>query len=198
MIKTQTIAHIQAQLFTVPPYAVALVFMLLMTTFSDRYQTRALPAASVFIIGIVGWTILLTVNAHKPTASELHARYFGCICVVTAGYTNIPLIISWVSGNTGNQSQRAANLGMLNTLGQCMSLAAAFLFPSKEKPQFKKGCTVNIAFACLGLCIMLGMTTFYRLENKRRDKVEGGRPPKGAHLNTIEEFDLAPGFRYVP
>lgn len=70
-------------------------------------------------------------------------------------------------------------------------------FPSKEGPQYHKGCTVNVTFACLGLCIMLGMTTYLRLENKRRDKVEGGRPPKGSHIETLEQFDLAPGFRYV-
>ena len=40
---------------------------------------------------------------------------------------------------------------------------------------------------------MLGMTTYLRLENKKRDKVEGGRPPKGSHLETFEKFDLAPG-----
>jgi len=80
-------------LFTVPPYAVALVFMLLLTTFSDRYQTRGLPAACVFIIALTGWAILLSVNAHHPTPGQLHARYFGCICVVTAGYTNIPIIM---------------------------------------------------------------------------------------------------------
>ncbi|KAJ7822904.1 major facilitator superfamily domain-containing protein [Mycena olivaceomarginata] len=44
-----------AQLLTVPPYVVALVFMLL-------------------IIAIVGWAILLAVPAVAPTYSDLHAR----------------------------------------------------------------------------------------------------------------------------
>jgi hypothetical protein len=44
---------------------------------------------------------------------------------------------------------------------------------------------------------MLFMTTWLRFENRRRDKVEGGRPPKGSHIETLEQFDLAPGFRYV-
>lgn len=83
----------QAQLFTVPPYVVALVFMLLLTSFSDHKQTRGIPAACVFLIGLVGWTLLLTINAHKPTHTELHVRYFACICVVVAGYTNIPIVI---------------------------------------------------------------------------------------------------------
>lgn len=87
---------------------------------------------------------------------------------------------------------------MLNTLGQCLSLAASFLFPSNEGLQFTKGCSINIAFQCLGFVIALAMTLYYRMENKRRDKVEGGRPPAGTPLETMEKFDLAPGFRYVP
>lgn len=59
---------------------VALVVMLLITTYSDRYQTRGIPVASVFCIGIVGWAILLGI---KPDTA-LHARYFGCICVVVS------------------------------------------------------------------------------------------------------------------
>lgn len=82
-----------AQLFTVPPYAVALVFMLLLTTYSDAKQARGIPIACVFAIGIIGWSILLAIPAAKITEAQYSARYFACICVVTAGYTNIPLII---------------------------------------------------------------------------------------------------------
>jgi MFS family permease len=93
IIKGLGYTNAEAQLFTVPPYACALVFMLLLTSYSDYKQARAIPAAIVFIIALVGWTILMTVNAHHATASELHVRYFGCICVVIAGYTNIPIIM---------------------------------------------------------------------------------------------------------
>lgn len=30
-------------------------------------------------------------------------------------------------------------------------------------------------------------------QNKRRDTVEGGRPPKGTTLNVLEDYDLAEG-----
>ncbi|WVQ82750.1 hypothetical protein IAT38_004882 [Cryptococcus sp. DSM 104549] len=194
IIKGFGYTNARAQLFTVPPYAVALVFMLLLTTFSDKKQTRGLPAASVFCLGIIGWAILLSV----PANTHYSARYFACICIVTAGYTNIPIIMSWQSGCTGSQSQRAASLGMLNTLGQCLSLAAAFLFPKKEGPQYRKGASINLAFQALGLVIVLCMSAWYRYENRRRDKVEGGTPPKGTPVNVREFHDLAPGFRYVP
>jgi hypothetical protein len=53
----------------------------------------SIPAASVFIIGIVGWVLLLTISPVKASASHLHIRYFGCICIVTAGYCAIPIIM---------------------------------------------------------------------------------------------------------
>ncbi|KAK4698779.1 hypothetical protein P7C70_g7490, partial [Phenoliferia sp. Uapishka_3] len=215
IIKGLGYSNADAQLYTVPPYVVSLVFMLMIATYSDRYQTRGIPIASVFAIALVGWSILLGVKPHHATASALHARYFGCICVVTAGYANIPLIISWQSGNTGSQSQRAVSLGMLNSIGsfsplliwtnhadaifpgQCLSILAAFLFPSNEGPRYIKGASLNIAFSAAGLIGTLAMTIYYHRENKRRDSVEGGRPPKGTTLNVLEDYDLAEGFRYT-
>lgn len=67
--------------------------MLLLTSFSDWKQTRGVPAACIFLVGLTGWAILLGVPAEHPTATALHVRYFGCICVVVAGYVNIPIII---------------------------------------------------------------------------------------------------------
>ncbi|KAJ7662827.1 major facilitator superfamily domain-containing protein [Mycena polygramma] len=187
-----------AQLYTVPPYVVSLVFMLLVSTYSDHYQTRGIPVAGVFCVAIVGWGILFGVNPVHATTSALHARYFGCICVVTAGYSNIPLIMSWQSSNTGSQSQRAVSLGMLNAIGQCLSVLAAFLFPTPEGPRYTKGCATNLAFAVLGLLVSLGMTAYYRWENRRRDEVEGGKPAGDAVVNVLEDYDLARGFRYTP
>lgn len=42
------------------------------------------------------------------------------------------------------------------------------------------------------------MTTYYRLENRKRDEREGGRPPKGMRIENIStEYDRAVGFRYT-
>ncbi|KAJ7778849.1 major facilitator superfamily domain-containing protein [Mycena maculata] len=198
IIKGLGYTNAKAQLFTVPPYVVTLVFMLLISTYSDRFQTRGVPVACVFLVSVVGWGILLGISPIDPTHTALHTRYFGCICIVAAGYANIPLIMAWQSGNTGAQSQRAVSLGMLNAIGQCLSILAAFLFPTSEGPKYIKGCAVNVAFSVLGLLGAVAMTIYYRLENRRRDRVEGGTPPKDAVINVVEEYDLAKGFRYTP
>ncbi|GAA5927892.1 hypothetical protein JCM10213_000919 [Rhodosporidiobolus nylandii] len=192
-------SNADAQLYSVPPYAVALAYMLLITSFSDKKQTRGIPSMSVYAIGIVGWVILLAVNPVGVTKGGLRARYFACCCLATAGYANIPLVMSWVSRNAPNESQRAVSLGSLNALGQCLSILASFLFPSKEGPRYMKGASTNIAFQCLGMLIVLCMTIYYRAENARRDQREGGRPPKDMRIEGVNEnYDKAVGFRYVP
>ncbi len=82
---------------------------------------------------------------------------------------------------------------MLNTIGQCLSVLASYSFPSKQGPYYTKGITLNIAFQSLGFCLAIAMTLYYRWENKRRDKLEGGPPAAGTVINTIEEHDLAVG-----
>lgn len=199
IIKGLGYTNADAQLFSVPPYVVALVFMLLITSYSDRYQTRGVPVMVVFAVGIVGWSILLAVKPHHATHAALHARYFGVICVVVAGYSAIPLIMSWQAANVATESQKAAVLGSLNSIGQCLSVLAAFSFPSAQGPRYVKGISLNIAFQALGLLITFAMTTYYRLENRRRDKRDGGRPLKGLPIEGLhEQYDLAPGFRYTP
>ena len=76
-------------------------------------------------------------------------------------------------------------------------MAATFLFPKTEGPAFSKGTYVNIAFQSLGFVIAIGLTLWYRYENARRDKAEGGRPPKTERIDISEHYDRSVGFRYV-
>ncbi|KAI5476042.1 MFS general substrate transporter [Pseudohyphozyma bogoriensis] len=198
IIKGLGYTNAKSQLMTVPPYVVALVFVVTVTTISDRKQTRGLVTAFVFCVGLTGWIILLAVSPVKPSSGALKARYFACFLIVCGGYSNSPILIAWQSNNTGCESQRATSLGLLNSVGQCLSILAAFVFPSTEAPRYIKGIALNIAFQVLGFCVVVGMSLYYRWENRRRDTVEGPAPPKGTALNVLEEYDLAPGFRYTP
>jgi MFS family permease len=100
--------------------------------------------------------------------------------------------MAWVSNNCPSQSQRATNLGMLNSLGQCLSILAAFIFPTSEGPTWRKGFGVNLAFNLLAIVIALALTVYFRMENKKRDKREGGKPHVGTPQN-FQAYDLSPG-----
>ena len=184
-------SNADAQLYTVPPYACAAVFMVLTAKFSDRTHCRGLFVAGVMMVSCTGWTILLAV------ADNQHARYFATFLLVMGSFAAVPLMLSWVSNNSANESQRAVELGMLNGIGQCFAILASFIFPSDEKPLWRKGFGLNLAFNGLAVIIAIGLYLSLRLENARRDKNEGGRPSNMSKVDVYTYNDLAPGFRYV-
>ncbi|BGP29184.1 hypothetical protein JCM10296v2_000922 [Rhodotorula toruloides] len=206
IVKGLGYSNTDAQLYSVPPYACALGVMLLLTGISDRLKSRGIFVMLVYCIGIlnplyvtaVGWAILYGVSPIHVSKGGLRARYFACCCLASAGYANIPLIMAWVSNNSPSESQHAVGLGMLNSVGQCLSILASFLLPKVEGPRFVKGEYVNLAFQAFGLVIALCMTLYFRWENARRDKREGGRPVKGMRVEGVTTaYDQAVGYRYV-
>jgi hypothetical protein len=106
-------------------------------------------------------------------------------------------MLSWVSNNCGNESQRAVELGMLNGIGQCFAILASFIFPSTDKPLWHKGFGLNLAFNALAAIIAVALHLSLRYENARRDRKEGGRPSDMTNVDVSTYNDLAPGFRYV-
>ena len=184
-------SNADAQLYTVPPYACATVFMILASFLSDRFRCRGLFVAGAMMISCTGWIILLAVVDNQ------HARYFASFLLVMGSFAAIPLNLSWVSNNSANESQRVVEFGILNAIGQCFAILASFIFPSGEKPLWRKGFGLNLAFNALAAIVAVVLYLILRHENARRDRQEGGRPSDMAHVDVDTFNDLAPGFRYV-
>ena len=70
VIKNLGYSNADAQLFTVPPYACALVVMYLLNYFSDRTQKRGPFLMFSFALGIIGWAMLLGVTHNLHARSE--------------------------------------------------------------------------------------------------------------------------------
>lgn len=184
-------SNADAQLYSVPPYACAAVFMILTSFLSDRFRCRGLFVCGVMMVSCMGWIILLAVVDNQ------HARYFATFLLVMGSFAAVPLTLSWVSNNSANESQRVVELGMLNSIGQCFAILAAFIFPSGDKPLWRKGFGLNLAFNALAAILALILYFILRHENARRDRMEGGHPVSMADVDVDKYNDLAPGFRYV-
>jgi MFS family permease len=191
IVKSLGYSNADAQLYTVPPYACAAVFMILTSFLSDRTRCRGLFVSGVMMTSCIGWIILLVVTNNQ------HARYFATFLLVMGSFAAIPLTLSWVSNNSGSESQRVVQLGMLNSIGQCFAILAAFIFPSNEKPFWRKGFGLNLAFNALAAIVAVALYLNLRRENARRDRKEGGRPSNMTDVDVHTYNDLAPGFRYV-
>ena len=82
-------ANARAQLLTVPPYAVAAVFLCLNSYVSDRLQSRGPFVAGVSALAAIGYVILLAVP------ENVHARYFATFCITSGTYGMICTSLAW-------------------------------------------------------------------------------------------------------
>ncbi|EJF55809.1 MFS general substrate transporter [Dichomitus squalens LYAD-421 SS1] len=191
IIKTFGFTNALAQLLTVPPYAVAAIFLCLNSYISDRLQSRGPFVAGVSALAAIGYVILLAVP------ENVHARYFATFCIVSGTYTTIGVIIAWFAHNLGSETKKATGIPMYMAIGQCGSVLGSHLFPSTEGPRYIKGFAVTCALEFLAAIVAIVLTVNYRLENKRRDR-EHGKPILNATVDTSDLADQAPDFRYVP
>ncbi|KZS98503.1 MFS general substrate transporter [Sistotremastrum niveocremeum HHB9708] len=201
ILKTFGFTNADAQLLTVAPYACATVVIVILSWLSDRLQTRGLVVASSCTIAAIGYILLLTV------VSNVHVRYFAVFCITSGTYTSIGLVIAWFAHNLASETKRATGVPMFMAIGQCGSILGSHIYPSTQGPKYIKGFAgKSIQFLGMQRAYRLSSilrpsihsrTVSYRLENRRRDKIFG-KPISGEQINTSENADKAPAFRYLP
>lgn len=181
----------EAQLLTVPPYAVAAVILLSFSWASDRLQTRGIFMTTASTIGAVGYLILLVVPTNH------HARYFATFCIVSGTYATIGLIIAWFAHNLGSETKRATGIPMFMAIGQCGSVLGSHLFPLTDQPRYIKGFAANCGLEFLAALCAIVLSVSYRYDNAKRNRLYGV-PEPDERVETKVLADKAPNFRYIP
>ncbi|KAI0281818.1 MFS general substrate transporter [Russula aff. rugulosa BPL654] len=187
IIKTFGYTNALAQLLTVPPYAVTAIVITISSWLSDRLLTRGLFVIISSAVGGAGYLMLLTVEYNN------HVRYFATFLVVSGTYTTIGLVLAWYAHNLGSETKRATGTPLYMAIGQCGSILGSHLFPTTEGPRY---IIVLVGLLFLGSMCASVLTTHYRYENARRNRVYG-KPIPNARVDTSELADRAPGFRYT-
>jgi sugar phosphate permease len=183
-------SNAKAQLFTVPPYAVAAAVLILFSFISDRLESRGIPIAISSVIGFVGYLLLLLV-AHND-----HVRYFSIFCITSGTYTGIGLILAWFAHNLGSETKKATGIPIFMAIGQCGSILGSHIYPKTDGPRYIRGFAICCGLSWLVVIAALILTISYRLENARRNKIYGVPKPL-SKVDTSELADKAPHFRYV-
>ncbi|KAI0642691.1 MFS general substrate transporter [Trametes meyenii] len=191
IIATLGYTNALAQLLTVPPYAVAVVYMCTTAYASDRTQNRGGFIAAASTLGAIGYAILVGIH------SNVYARYFAMFCITSGTYSTIGLMFAWYAHNLGSESKKAAGMPLYMAIGQCGSILGTHLYPTIEGPRYSKGFSVTCALQFTAVVSALVLMKSYRKENQRRDVVYG-RPLPDSPVDTSVWADKAPLFRYTP
>ncbi|KAI0027953.1 MFS general substrate transporter [Vararia minispora EC-137] len=160
---------LSAQLWTVPPYAIAFVVTVVTAFLSDRYEARSIGAGVSLVVSGVAYIVQ---GALPPTA--FNAR-FGMLVISTSfAFASIPPLLSWITGNL--RSTAAATLAVpLNvSIGQFGQIVGVYIYKSGEAPGYPTGHYTNASFCLLGALVVVLLRIVYVRRN--RVLAEGERP----------------------
>ncbi|TBU33896.1 MFS general substrate transporter [Dichomitus squalens] len=155
-------AGLRAQLFTVPPYALAFFVVTAVAWISDRFEMRAWAMAASFAICGISFVIE---GSLPPTAFT--ARY-AVLCVgVPFAYAVSGPTLSWLTGNlrgTGASTLAVPLNGSFSTFGQIIGL---FIYKTSESPGFPTGHYTNAGFMFSGALAGLVLRYVYTRRNRQ-------------------------------
>ncbi|ETN38760.1 uncharacterized protein HMPREF1541_06798 [Cyphellophora europaea CBS 101466] len=180
---------IQTQLHSVPPWAAAFAFSMLVATASDAIRHRFAFTIFPILIAITGFAVLL--NVHHDTQVM-----YGMLFLVTCGtYSAMPIIVCWFTMNLGGHHRRAVGSGWIIGFGNIGGIIATYAFQTKDAVNFyRMGYSICEGFICLSAvsCIAYGAACWW--QNRQRDTTTD--VGIGEYEKT-EMGDMSPDYRYM-
>jgi MFS family permease len=187
IIRNYGYSPIKTQLYSVPPWAAAFGFSMLVAWASDRLRHRFLFTLIPIAIAIAGFAMLLT------GTTNLEVRY-GALFLVTCGvYSAMPVIVCWFTMNLGGHHRRSVGSAWQIGFGNIGGIIATFAFLQKDAPLYKPGISICIGFICLSAASCVGYFFSVWSQNKQRAKaVDVGI----TEYEQTELGDLATTYKY--
>ena len=153
---------LHAQLFTVPPYAVAYVVTLAAAMLSDRYKTRGLIASiSCLIAGIA-----FIIQAALP-GTAYTARYVTLIIATSGVFGGLPPLCAWVGDNVRTTTAGSLSTALNIAFSGPGQIIGVWIYRAQDAPFYKLGHAVNAAFILMSGLLSFGLSMYYRRLNRK-------------------------------
>jgi len=172
------------QLFTVPPFAAAFVFVVLISYLSDRYQARGTMSSICALLSIIGFAIFYA-SGHETV------RYGSLFLSIPGAYGVSPNMTAWVADNSAPNKRKATALAFATMVGNMGGLFSVWIFTLGHKPRYHLPTAINIAF---GVVIILScfLNTMW-LRHAQAKKVNKRHRILEKYSVYEDSADLAPG-----
>ncbi|PIL34436.1 MFS general substrate transporter [Ganoderma sinense ZZ0214-1] len=153
---------LDAQLFTVPPYAIAFVITVMVAWVSDKYEIRSLGCSiSMLIAGAC-----FVVEGALP-AESFKLRYVFFIIALSFAFACIPPLLSWLTANLRGTGAATLAVPLNVSIGQIGQIIGVYIYKANESPRYPTGHYTNAGFLLIGAFSVLGLRVMYIQRNKR-------------------------------
>lgn len=189
ILQTYGYSPIETQLHSVPPWACAFAFAMIVATCSDFSRHRFALAIFPICVAIAGFGILITVHHNQSV------EYAALFLVAMGAYSAMPVIVCWFNMNLGGHHRRAVGTAWQVGFGNIGGIIATYAFLSTDAPYYKTGYSICLAFLCLGAASCCVYAVAVVATNRKRD-----RSPVDVGLTEYERTelgDMSPDYRYL-
>lgn len=185
-------SSIQAQLLSVPPYAVACIFTIFIGWLADRTGQRGLCNIVVSLFGVLGFAMLL-----GSTSGAL--SYAGTFLAALGIYPCIANTISWMSNNTEGVYKRGVTVGFVIGWGNLNGVVSSNIYRAKDAPRYRPGHGVVLAYLTLFLTGgSIAQHLLLKRENSKRLAGKRDHWKEGKSEGEVEKMgDTRPDFIYT-
>jgi MFS family permease len=180
IIKGYGYGAIETQLHSVPPWAAAFGFAMIIATLSDWTRKRAPFAIFCICVAIVGFGILIAVH------DNTRLQYAALFLVAMGAYSAMPVIVCWFNMNLGGHHRRSVGTAWQVGFGNIGGIIAVWAFLAKDAPKYITGYSICLGFTVLSIlaCITYGIACWS--QNRKRD-----RTPVDVGLTDYEKVSAA-------
>ncbi|KAK4948701.1 hypothetical protein LTR10_012705 [Elasticomyces elasticus] len=165
----------QAQLMTIPPYAIAFFLTVGVAILSERYQRRAPFILVTSSLAILGYILLL--SDPRPGVS-----YLGTIFAAAGIYPSVALVLSWPANNVSGQTKRAIANAIQISIGNCGAVIGTQLYRTESSPRFFLGHSFALGYLVANLLVTTTLWWVLKRENERRQAIPVSEQGEGPWL----------------
>jgi len=167
----------QAQLMSVPPFAVAFVLSFISAILSDRYQCRGYTTIFFSLLQVIGFTMFYASTSN-------HVRYGSLFLSIPGAYCAAPASITWVANNSAPHIRRATAVAVSFIVTQLAGLLATWLLGSLSPAPNYTSATITFIAMSIGMVVFATANLAYlwrqnRLKAERRQRIRKEDEPEG-------------------
>ncbi|RJE20721.1 Mfs transporter [Aspergillus sclerotialis] len=163
IIKELGYSAAEAQLLSVPPYAVAFVLTIAVAVLSERTRRRAPFIMATSSLACIGYILLLT-----QTSAGM--AYTGTILAAAGIYPSVAIVLSWPANNVSGQTKRAIANALQISIGNLGAVLGTQLYRTESSPRYYLGHGFALGYLVVNVGTVAVLLAILKRENRAKEK----------------------------
>ncbi|KAF9890929.1 hypothetical protein FE257_005186 [Aspergillus nanangensis] len=200
IIKTYGYDPIMTQLYSIPPWAAAWGFSMIVAVLSDKTRHRFAFTIGPMLVAMAGFGILLNVHGEH----HRNVQYAALFLVTCGCYSAMPVIVCWFAMNLGGHRRRSVGTAwqvgfgnMQLTMTAVGGIISTYSFLKKDAPDYRPGYIISVSFLSFSAACCIAYFGAVWYDNKRRDRAIEAGEAVPTEEEQAAQGDMAVNYRYA-